>query len=483
MSRINSNVSAIRAINQLGRNQADLNLRLERLATGLRINRGADDPAGLIASERLRSEMASLKQAVANSTRAANVVMTAEGALSEVSSLLLDLQGLIVNSANEAGLSKQEVQANQLQIDSILTSINRISNTTTFAGRKLIDGSESYLVSGVPANAVASLSIYSAQIRRDTPYDVTVQVTQSAQTAHVALIGAGGGSGSTTSATTVEIHGNVGSELLSFVSGTSLSEIRAAINNVAAATGVSAVISSVAVGVGASALILNSTQFGSNAFVSVEPLSGNFVSNNNAGTTLRAAGRDVHVLVNGQQSSGAGLRADVHAPTLDLSLFLTKDFAQTLSSATFTITGGGTLYQVSPEINPNGQVHLGMNSVSTTSLGNSVVGLLFSLQSGYGNSLETGNFDHAQQIVNEAISQVASYRGRLGSIQRNELEVSIAVNNVALENVTASESSIRDADFAAETAALTRAQILVQSTQATLQIANSIPKQVLALLQ
>ena len=140
MSRINTNIEALVALGRLRGNQNDLSIRLERLATGLRINRGKDDPAGLIVSETLRKEYRSIEQAINNSTRAINFVSTAEGALSEVSSLLLDLRTLIQSTANSGALSVEEVQANQQEIDAILSSIDRISNTTQFAGEKLLNG-------------------------------------------------------------------------------------------------------------------------------------------------------------------------------------------------------------------------------------------------------------------------------------------------------------------------------------------------------
>ncbi len=102
MSRINTNISSIQAMHQLTANQSDLSLRLQRLSTGLRINSGADDPAGLIASESLRSEIAGIGQAIDNSTRANNVIATAEGSLNEVSSLLVQMRGLITQSATQA---------------------------------------------------------------------------------------------------------------------------------------------------------------------------------------------------------------------------------------------------------------------------------------------------------------------------------------------------------------------------------------------
>src|SRR6478672_7278883 len=153
MARINTNVSSLTAQRGLATSQKNLNDTLQRLSTGLRINRGADDPAGLIASESLRSELSGMNQAVDNSSRASNVIATAEGSLQEVASLLLNVKDLIVEAANSGALSPDEIKANQLQVDSAVESITRISNTTTFAGLKLLDGSLNYLTSGVDTNS------------------------------------------------------------------------------------------------------------------------------------------------------------------------------------------------------------------------------------------------------------------------------------------------------------------------------------------
>ena len=482
MSRINTNLPALQAIHRLQDNQSELDLRLERLSTGLRINRGKDDPAGLIGSERLRYEIRGIQQAIENSTRANNVVSTAEGALNETSALLLDLQALVVSSANESGLTQEEIKANQLQIDSILESIDRIANTTAFAGKKLLDGSQAYLVSAVPTAALDSVSFFAAQVPHGGTRSVTVKVTQSAQTAKISFVGSKTGGLSTTSATAIEVQGSLGAEVLSFGSGVTLAAIRTAINNVTAMTGVSAVVSTPTAGTIRSALVLNSTAFGSDAFVSVSPISGNFIVPGNKGTEARDTGVDAGVLVDGQKAYVQGLRADVRGGGLDARLYLTRTFGQKLSSATFAITGGGALFQVTPEITSNGQLSVGLNSITTSRLGTMTGGLLYTLHSGQANDLAGKNLANAQQILAEAINQVASYRGRLGNLQRNQIQASINSQNVALENVTASESVIRDADMAVEVSALTRAQILVQSTQTTLQIANSIPRQVLSLL-
>ena len=127
MSRINTNVSSMLAQRNLGNQNVGLNKSLQRLSTGLRINRGADDPAGLIASENLRSETAAINSAITNAERAEQVMNVAEGGLQEVSNLLVELQSLVSSTANEAGVSSEEKEANQLQIDSILQTIDRIA--------------------------------------------------------------------------------------------------------------------------------------------------------------------------------------------------------------------------------------------------------------------------------------------------------------------------------------------------------------------
>src|SRR5688500_458369 len=140
MSRINTNVSSLIAQRVLRKNNNMLNTSMQRLSTGLKINSGADNPAGLIASENLRAEKVGITTAIDNAERASNIIGTAEGGLNEVSSLLTELQGLIGQSANTGGLSAEEQSANQLQVDSILSTINRISQSTAFQGKKLLNG-------------------------------------------------------------------------------------------------------------------------------------------------------------------------------------------------------------------------------------------------------------------------------------------------------------------------------------------------------
>ena len=185
MSTINTNVPSLVAQRHLMVSQRSLAGSLERLASGLQINRGADNPAGLIVSERLRAEVAALNQAIDNSSRAINVIATTEGALDEVAALLIDIQALVIEAANTGAFSDEETAANQLQIDSAIESITRIANTTTFAGRALLDGQLDYTTSGIQTAALSDVQVLGAKFGANPTVPVLVQVSQSAQTAQL----------------------------------------------------------------------------------------------------------------------------------------------------------------------------------------------------------------------------------------------------------------------------------------------------------
>src|SRR5688572_12765851 len=224
MARINTNVASLTAQRGLARTQKQLSSTLQRLSSGLRINRGADDPAGLIASEGLRSEMAGINQAIDNSSRASNVIATAEGALGEVAALLLNIKDLVVEAANSGALSREEIEANQLQVDSAVESITRISNTTTFAGLKLINGSLDYITSGVVESDIRALNISQANFGTADSIPVEINVITSARTADLVFQAS-----AVPSSVTLEIVGNDGVEVLTFTSGTKASAIAFAV--------------------------------------------------------------------------------------------------------------------------------------------------------------------------------------------------------------------------------------------------------------
>jgi len=180
MTRVNTNVSSLTAQNRLQRTNSDLQTSLTRLSTGLRINSGKDDPAGLIASESLRSDITSINKALSNTQRANQIIGTADSALGQVSSLLNDIRGLVVEAANNGGLSESEIAANQLQVDSSLEAINRISQTTTFQGRRLLDGSLDFNTNIGGVNTVSDLRIDSANLGSTGAVSVDVNISAAA---------------------------------------------------------------------------------------------------------------------------------------------------------------------------------------------------------------------------------------------------------------------------------------------------------------
>jgi len=486
MSRINTNVASIIAQNNLRRSNQDLSVSLQRLSTGLAINRGADNPAGLIVSERLRSEIAGVAQAIDNAERAQNVIATTEAALQEISTLLTSMKGLVIEAANTGAFSKQEIAANQLEIDSAIESITRISNTTSFAGLKLLNGSLDYLVSGVNATNIKDVKIFGANFGTNTTIPVTVEVLNSAETAQLFISGnTTGATGALLSSVTFEVQGNKGVEVFSFVSGTSLSAVVFAINSTSDATGVSASLATA--GNQTSGMVLTSQEYGSDSFVSVRKITdGDFFQTftQQAGSAInRDTGVDVLALVNGNLALGDGLDLSMRSTTLNIQMSLTATAGTTLATNTFTVTGGGAIYQLGPSVNTSQQVGFGIQSVAASRLGTEVLGFLNSIVSGGDNSLIAGQAATAEQIVAKSIDQISILRGRLGAFERNTLQTSIRSQQIALENLTSAESQIRDTDFAAETAELTRAQILVSAGTSTLALANSTAQNVLALLQ
>jgi flagellin len=484
MSSINTNVSSLIAQRNLLVAQKQENTSLARLSTGLKINSGADDPAGLIASENLKNQEAGLNQAISNAGQAGNMIGTAEGGLNEVSHLLTQLTSLVNQSANTGALSSAQVAANQLQVDSILSTINRISDSTSFQGSQLLNGNLSYTTSGA-TSAFNNLQINAAALPNNAAENVVVQVTNSATQGHVSYNAAAANAGGTgvigASAVTLEVSGNTGTQQLSFAGSATLSSIVAAVNNVAATTGVTAS----AVGQN---LVFKAQDYGSSQYVSVKSISGTFA----LATGNKASGTNATVIVNGSQAQTQGLNVSYNAQGLDMNFQLTSNGFDGLPTGTaglnqgatknFYITGGGANFQLGALVNQTNQASIGIQDVSTGSLGDSTIGYLSSLGSGGTNSLSSISLNNAQKILSAAVSQVSELRGRLGAFQDYTINSTVNSLNVAYENAASAESAIADTNFAAETANLTRSQILQQSATSVLSTANSAPQSVLSLL-
>ncbi len=375
-----------------------------------------------------------------------------------------------------AGTNTLTVHANANSTTSqLVTAINADGTfSASTAGGGLGTYSAGTLSDVTTGGAVGSAAINNLQISQadfGTANSVGVQVNIDSQATQAQLVYSGG---ALASSTILQVGGDKGFQVLNFGAGTTLAQIQTAVNQVSDATGVSA-------NVNGGQLTLSSTDYGSSAFVSANALSGSFsthLADHTAST--RTNGTDVQARINGVEATGDGLTATLSSPTLNLS-FNVNAAAKSGDTYSFSITGGGANFQLGPDVVSNEQARLGIPSVGTTSLGGSD-GTLYELRTGGDKSLSTDTTG-AANVVDEAITQVASLRGQLGAFQSTTLQTNISTLTDTVANLTAAQSQIQDADFAAETANLTRAQILVQSGTSVLQIANQAPQQVLALLQ
>ena len=345
------------------------------------------------------------------------------------------------------------------------------SASTTGGGAGVYtDGTFSAVTSGGDSNSkISDLQIDQANFGTASSIGVQVNIDHQATQAELTYSG-----GALASDLVLQVGGQSGFQVFNFGNGTSVDQIATALNQVSDATGVQATVT----GTG---LALQSTQYGSDAFVAVNAISGSFDTNNSSGdASTREAGTDIVARINGVEATGRGLQASINTATLELSFSANSDLTDG-SSFNFSITGGGANFQLGPDVVSNQQARLGIQGISSATL-RGVSGSLFELRSGGAKDLKTDT-KGAAKVVDEVVTQVTSLRGRLGAFQKTTLETNIASLNDTLVNLTDAQSSIRDADFATESANLTRAQILVQAGTAVLQIANQNPQNVLALLK
>jgi flagellin len=364
-------------------------------------------------------------------------------------------------------------------------TITESSSVTTSAPEASVDANGNITVlvndTGVTdldavASAIDDLDDYSASLATTTgdgDYDATTQT----EPVVANTSGGAAATGGISSDLVFELSGSTGSEVFQVLAGTSIAELVSQINLVSDATGVEA-------SANGTTLELLSTGYGSDAVVDLSIISegtgtvpsGTFTTAVGAGS--RDTGTDVVAKINGIDANGSGNTLSINTATLDIKADLAAGF---IGNIAFNITGGGALFQLGPDVVSNQQARIGIGSVNTAQLGGSA-GRLFQLASG-GTASLANDPTTAALIVEEAINQITGLRGRLGAFQRTSLETNKNALNDTLVNLTDAESAIRDADFAAETAALTRAQILVQSGTTVLSIANSNPQNVLALLR
>jgi flagellin len=496
------------------RSLAETNLRLNQtmfsLSTGISINRAADNPSGLVASEFMRSELAALDAASRNVQRADSVLNIADGGLGEIDGLLNELEGLAVQAANTAGMSDAERDAIQMEADSILSSIDRIAGSSSYAGAPLSDGSVGSEVSDVSANA-ESVDVYSSNLAEGESVNVDVAVTAAAEQGALALDFANGaldlGSGADVFEMTIE--GANGSADFAFASGTTIDDVASLINTRSAGTGVEARVSGTNV-------VLTSTGFGSDEFVSVEVTDDGNIAGAGAGvyqyvdgspgtldgasqiafadaSDVRDSGRDIEGTINGVVASGSGTNLSIDTASLSVSVDLGTgvpvdggaNAVTTGAVRAATITGGDS-FQIGAAVNSGGRVCLNLMDARTGNLGsfssNGHQMDLGDLRSGGSLNLRDGDIEGAQQAIRGAISQVSSERARIGAFQSNTLQSTAAGLHTQSINIAKAESQIRDTNFAFAAANYIRDSILQQSGFTMLGIANQNPQNILSMM-
>jgi flagellin len=410
--RINTNIMALDAYRNLNTTNDALASSLEKLSSGYRINRAADDASGLVISQNLDKQVSGLQVATQNAQDGISVVQTAEGALTQVNSMLQRIHDLIVQSANTASSDDTARTAAQNEIVQLRDEIDRIGNTTAFGNQNLLDGS------------------FGAQ---------AAQLT-SASTGHVAgltLTGAGASvnfslnldAGNTGGSLITTVHVNAGTYATAASFQTALqNDVNTATNAHAGFTG---------------AVTVKVTDLGSGVWTT------NFVRNSTETGT-------------GIAISGVG-----------------SDIAQaiTQSGAAQVANTAGGIFQVGANVTATNQIQVSIDDVRITGGTNSTYTALASVD------VTNPTSDSASgTIVDAAIASVSALRGQLGADQ-NRFQSTIANLQVTTENLSASESRIRDTDMASEMVNFTKDQILLQAGTAMLAQANAAPQTVLRLLQ
>ena len=476
--RVNTNVTALNALRNVGGTNMEFSKSINRLSTGLRINVAADDPAGLIISETFRAQIAGLDQAVRNSQDAINFAKTAEGALDEVNRLLRDARALAVAAGNTGTLSEEQIQANQSQFASIVSSITRIADHTQFGTKKLLDGSAGVYATVTSGANVAAMSFTGSFNGASlvTNSVVTVTMTQAAQRASVT------GTRTFATATTVVNAGSftINGRTFSTSATDTIADVVARINNASDSTGVTAQWAPT------QGVVLTSKNYGLDEKVDLADSSGVLLVA--AGTMsddgLDAAA-DVIVDINGSAAGGLTTVTFDKGKGLNLkdsqgnSILLTENGNLLAAPAAIgQLNVGTSQFQIGA--NAGQTANLSLGSFAASELGKSVVSgkTLANLDL----TTASGATD-ALKVIDKAVSDVASSRGEIGSFQRNVLESNIRSLGVARENLAATESTIRDTDIAAEMTNFTKMQILQQAGLAVLAQANASPQAVLSLLQ
>ena len=481
-SIINTNVSSLTAQRNLTTSQGDLSRAIQRLSSGLRINSAKDDAAGLAISERFTSQIRGLNQAVRNANDGISLAQVTEGAMGSASNILQRIRELAVQSAN-ASNSAGDRQALNQEVGQLVAELDRISQTTEFNGQKLLDGTFGTAQFQVGANANQTIVAATANLR--TGVYGNNQIAASGVDIPAAASGAAVPNGIASGAIT--INGFIGTETTAVVpAGASAKAVAEAVNQIQDRTGVTASARTEV------ALTLSSGAF-SIGIVSdntaVQTISFTVTGTGTTADDLAAAVSAIN-----EQSSKTGVFASFE----NGAIVLTNATGQNIN-----LTNSGTTTFNAQKRDATGAL-VGTDQAVGAGLNTTVAGFVildsqksFNVATDPTNSIGVGaselrrvadldvtttrSANEAIKTVDSAIAFISGERAKLGALQ-SRFETAISALQITSENLSASRSRIQDADFAAETAALSRAQILQQAGTAMVAQANQIPQGVLQLL-
>ncbi len=472
--RINTNVGALSAFNSVNQVTDMLSKSQGKLSSGLRIKDASDDPAGLISSELFRSQINSMDAALRNNQEALNYAKTAENALGEMSKLLSDARGLAIASGNSATLTAAQVAANQDQVNSIIASIDRISTTVTYSGRKLLDGSAGTTTQISNQSKVSGFSFGGSLGTTSITANglITLQQTAAATRAlytATSLLTAGALQSGTVALNGVNFNISAGT------TGASLANV---FNAASAQTGVTASWNAAG-----NQLTFQSVLTGSNKQITFTDTTG--VVSSAANTTSNVAGLDAAatVTIGGVAALFTGGRSGADGLTLtdtNGNKLLVGEGGNAVSAAAAVgrVVAADSNFQIG--FLSGVTANLALRNMSSSQLGAGVVA---------GSTLNNLDFSTAQAatsalaVLDKAIEEVSSMRGKIGNFQRNVLETNNRSLTNMRENLSASESSIRDLDVANEMTNYTKLQVMQQAGMSILGQANQSGQSVMSLLR
>ena len=487
-STINTNISSLTAQRNLGANQASLSTSIQRLSSGLRINSAKDDAAGLAISERFTTQIRGLNQAARNANDGISLAQTAEGAMSGAGNILQRVRELAVQSAN-ASNSAGDRQALQAEVGQLIGELDRIAQTTEFNGQRLLDGTFGTQQFQVGANANQTITTATSNLRTSVYGNNQLQAAGGVATL------AAFGSNSTT-AGSLTINGSLGNTTVTVAANSTAKANADKINLGVSTTGVTATARTEVrlnfSAVGAYSLTLQSDNaspqvisFAVSATGTADGLSsvvsavndqasktGVTAALNAAGTSVvltNATGNDISVADSAVANAGnvSVIKLDSTSADVTGTALLTADTA----AETATVVGYITL-----DSEKSFAADVTTSSILAADIGSTLKKV---------SDIDVTNFTKATdalKTVDSALAFISGERARLGALQ-SRFETTIANLQVTSENLSASRSRIMDADFAQETANLSRAQILQQAGTAMVAQANQLPQGVLALLQ